>query len=173
MIETRQNGKPRKPRDRQDAHAKALGTLDRIFWTKVQIDPANNCWMWTGRVDGSHMLYGQIKRNEKRIKAHRHAWTLANGPIPDGLFVLHRCDRPLCINPSHLFLGTQHDNLLDAASKGRLATQNPIYRIKIAQGVKAWADAHPERAGAAMAHARLSRKAIHGPDGRFLKGNAT
>jgi HNH endonuclease len=55
------------------------------------------------------------------VRAHRFAWSIANGkPVPDGLFVLHRCDVPLCVNPDHLFLGTQLDNMRDCARKGRM-----------------------------------------------------
>lgn len=55
------------------------------------------------------------------VYAHRQAWETANGPIPDGMQVLHHCDVPLCIEPTHLFLGTQADNMADAKRKGRLA----------------------------------------------------
>ncbi|MGH7024521.1 MAG: HNH endonuclease signature motif containing protein [Caulobacteraceae bacterium] len=55
--------------------------------------------------------------------AHRLAWELANGPIPDGLLILHKCDNPVCCNPDHLFLGTAADNHADCAAKGRAAFQ--------------------------------------------------
>lgn len=53
------------------------------------------------------------------MKAHRASWVMHKGPIPDGLFVLHRCDNPCCVRPSHLFLGTQLDNIRDMEAKGR------------------------------------------------------
>ena len=57
--------------------------------------------------------------SRKSIGAHRYAWSLANGPIPDGMFVCHKCDNPPCCNPDHLFIGTHDDNMRDMAKKGR------------------------------------------------------
>lgn len=63
--------------------------------------------------------YGQLTRDGKKIYAHRDAWEKANGPIPKGMHVLHRCDNPPCVNPEHLFLGTHTDNMHDMIAKGR------------------------------------------------------
>ena len=68
--------------------------------------------------------YGRLWFEGRMWMAHRLAWTQAHGPIPRGLFVLHSCDNPPCINPDHLFLGTQLDNMRDAAQKGRLVSAN-------------------------------------------------
>lgn len=67
--------------------------------------------------------YGRQSVNGRLVYAHRVAWEKANGPIPDGLLVLHRCDNPACVNVDHLFLGTQRDNMRDASRKGRLGPQ--------------------------------------------------
>lgn len=81
------------------------------------------CWEWTATQHDSDG-YGSSFCGGRRLLAHRVAWTLANGPIPDGLHVLHRCDNPRCVNPAHLFLGTQADNNRDLAQKGRHGRPN-------------------------------------------------
>lgn len=80
--------------------------------------PWSGCWIWMRAVDSGG--YGSIMVDRKGWSAHRYIWTLAFGPIPKGLHVLHRCDVPSCINPEHLWLGTRADNQRDASAKGRL-----------------------------------------------------
>lgn len=76
------------------------------------------CWEWTGY--RSPLGYGRFNlTGTKPVLAHRFAWELQHGPIPDGLVVCHHCDNPRCVRPDHLFLGTQRDNLLDMGRKGR------------------------------------------------------
>lgn len=86
------------------------------FWDKV--DATGECWVWTGA--RNHRGYGDftIERGDHRL-AHRFAWEFENGPIPDGLFVLHSCDNPPCVRIEHLFLGSNHDNVTDMVAKGR------------------------------------------------------
>jgi len=88
------------------------------FWTKVR--RGDGCWLWTGKVTVRAPLpRGHFTIDGRPFLASRVAWTIANGPIPDGLFVLHRCDDGVCCNPAHLFLGTRSDNTLDMIAKGR------------------------------------------------------
>jgi hypothetical protein len=75
------------------------------------------CHEWQGLRDASG--YGRLDIDNKGRMAHRVAWELTNGPIPDGMLALHRCDNPSCINPAHLFIGTQKDNMQDMLTKRR------------------------------------------------------
>ncbi len=87
------------------------------FWSLY--DKHTDCWIWTGGRDtdgyGKYNLHGTV------WVASRLAYTLAYGPVPPDKYVCHTCDNPPCGNPPHLFLGTNRDNMRDAASKGRIA----------------------------------------------------
>lgn len=88
------------------------------FWAKAE-KMASGCWEWRASVF-KQTGYGQfVVGVGKRETAHRMAWTLANGPIPEGQWVLHKCDNRLCCNPEHLFLGDAAANNRDMATKGR------------------------------------------------------
>ena len=85
------------------------------------IDETSGCWNWTGAIHRNG--YGKFGRRDgdrqRTDGAHRVAWEVLIGPIPDGLHVLHKCDNPCCINPEHLFVGTNQDNVDDMMAKGR------------------------------------------------------
>jgi hypothetical protein len=78
---------------------------------------ADDCVEW----QGARMArgYGRLRVNGRQMLAHRVAWERANGPIPEGYVICHRCDNPPCVNVDHLFLGTQRDNVYDMCAKGR------------------------------------------------------
>jgi hypothetical protein len=106
--------------------------IERLYRTTEKLP--NGCEIWTGIK--SKEGYGQLKlkyEQKSESRAHRISWILHNGPIPDGMCVCHSCDNPPCINPDHLFLGTNADNVRDCVSKGRTL-----------KGDRSWARTHPE-----------------------------
>jgi hypothetical protein len=119
-------------------------TLNERFWSKV--DKTGDCWIWKGSIKGKgygQFYIGIINGRKTQVYAHRYSWELTNGEIPDGMEVLHSCDTPLCVKTSHLFLGTQQDNLLDCRNKGRSVRGDRNFRkltpvqvkeIKVAYG---------------------------------------
>lgn len=95
-------------------------TVMERFESKYEPVTETGCWLWTGTCNGVYGLLSFSENKKRRWKmAHRIAYELYRGPIPQGLDALHRCDVPLCVNPNHLFLGTDKDNIQDCIRKGR------------------------------------------------------
>jgi hypothetical protein len=117
--------------------------VERLWTRYIVIE--TGCWEYTGAKAGNG--YGRFRLRGVNMFAHRAAYEIAVGPIPDGMYVCHRCDNKPCINPDHLFLGTPRDNFIDAYVKGRISPEWGVHR-----GI------HPERQprGAAHAMAKLT-----------------
>mgnify|MGYP001558340830 CR=1 FL=1 len=94
----------------------------RDFWSHV--GRWGECWPYS-----TAYAYGTVRWRGHQRAAHRVAWELTYGPIPEGLLVLHRCDNRPCVNPAHLFLGTYRDNTRDYYEKARTGTHHPFGEI--------------------------------------------
>lgn len=94
------------------------------FWSKVDIKGPDDCWEWKAGLHGlmDRYRYGAFWNGNKMIKSHRYSYEITNGPIPEGKLVLHKCDNKLCVNPNHLYVGTEADNILDRENR------NPVSR---------------------------------------------
>ncbi len=110
-------------------HARKVGrplggskSIAELFWVKVDKSkgqgPTGTCWQWTASKHKTKNR-GCFHINGKSIEAHRASWLINKGLIPSDLSVLHTCDNPSCVRPTHLFLGTQADNMKDMVQKGR------------------------------------------------------
>lgn len=113
------------------------------FWSKIDCSGGPDaCWPWITSVFDSG--YGQFKVGQRNLRAHRVAWEMSCGEVPDGLFVLHRCDNRRCCNPAHLWIGTHKENMADMQCKGRAATGERngarLHPDRLVRG-----DAHPAR----------------------------
>jgi hypothetical protein len=109
-------------------------TKERIE-SKVHRITESGCWVWMGatQVRG----YGEIITRNRKLLAHRASYEVFVGPIPKGMYVCHACDNVYCVNPNHLFLGTQKQNLQDMKAKGRSTwgERNPRAKLKMEQVV--------------------------------------
>lgn len=108
-----------------------MSKMSERFFAKVDKTGPDGCWNWTAGLLSSG--YGKFSVRNRAVGAHRVSWELANGPIPKGMWVLHRCDNRMCVNPDHLFLGTSSDNIRDMDAKGRrvILTGEAHHRSKL------------------------------------------
>lgn len=97
--------------------------LRKSLWDRLheKLEPnSNGCWLWTASVkEYGYGIIGLGRRGQGTAKTHRVAWELYNGPIPEGLCILHKCDVPRCCNPDHLYAGTLKQNAQDTVNRGR------------------------------------------------------
>lgn len=110
---------------------KVKPTVTERFWSKVVKSPETGCWNWTG--SKNYRGYGWFRYRGRCEKAHRVAWRLFRGPIPLGVDVLHKCNHAACVNPEHLYLGNDADNMRDCMRAGNLgpAKLTPIAVLTI------------------------------------------
>lgn len=133
-------------------------TQEQRFWSHV--DTTGECWVWIASTRS--FGYGHLHFDGCSQAAHRVSWQLHNGPIPDGLLVLHRCDNPRCVNPDHLFLGTDADNVADKLAKGRGVWGETVGRSKLTSDQVLAIDCDPRAHSAiaeeyGLAHSTVSR----------------
>lgn len=103
------------------------------FWSNVNIKGPNDCWRW--KAGHFSQGYGRFKVDGLQKRAHRVSWELTNGPISEEKLCLHRCDNKLCVNPNHLYIGNQSDNMCDMVERNSTFKNNcRIARSKFYEG---------------------------------------
>ena len=127
------------------------GSLVERFHKYVR--KTDGCWEWTGsKLKG----YGRLYHNGRLVATHRLSWTIHYGPVPDAIYVCHKCDNRGCVRPSHLFLGTHSDNIRDSVRKGRHGSQRNPHLLDALQP-------HPEQRarGERSGRHKLTNRAVH------------
>jgi len=103
--------------------------VEQRFYEKFEAVTETGCWIWTGALNGGG--YGSMTINSESVRAHRYSYELHIGPIPPQMFVCHSCDVRSCVNPDHLFLGTNQDNMQDCVNKGRISRGEDRHNAKL------------------------------------------
>lgn len=109
-------------------------SVEQRFWTKVIKAGPDECWLWTAyRSAHGHGQFRVTKKPSRVEHAHRYAYILSMGPIPEGMVIRHKCDNPPCVNPAHLEVGTHADNVADRVERGRSAIGSANGRAKLSE----------------------------------------
>lgn len=111
-----------------------FNTLEEAFNAEAIRKDQDECWGWSGKTDKQYGVT-RFKINDRYERAHRASYLLHIGQIPKGLFVCHKCDNPICTNPSHLFLGTNLDNIRDCVNKNRQAKGKMLKHTTIDEAI--------------------------------------
>ena len=138
----------------QGMRPRASLTPEVRFWSKVQRGGKRQCWEWIGvRKTDSHPYGVFYIATRRSVPAHRFSWQLHFGEIPEKMLVLHRCDNPPCVNPRHLFLGTDLDNRHDMIAKGRARhpRHTSLWRQRLSEATRG--ERHP---GAKLTDAQVA-----------------
>ena len=95
-----------------------LGTFLQRFWNRVSA-VQSGCWEWVGKIERGGYARVRLENSRERVLVHRLSWEMKNGPIPEGMLILHKCDNRKCVNPDHLYVGTYQNNTDDMLERGR------------------------------------------------------
>jgi len=149
------------------------------FWKRVEKRGPDECWLWRGLLTRGG--YGSIRIGRKMVTTHRVSYFISFGQITNGLHALHKCDVRNCVNPAHIFLGTNLENMIDREAKGRNKPQRGdkngarLYPERLMRGDGHWARTNPEKVkrGIHQYAAKLSDEKVREARARHAAGGVT